>query len=224
MRRFGQHRPRFLVGIAVAGIVLVAAVGTGVYGLIRGPGDADTAREPTAAAGAPESVAPLSTPARTVPVLRRTSDPLTYARAVAEAMFTWDTMSGLLPADYASVVIADADPSGYETNGLAADLANYLPTDQTWQRLREYQTAQSLTIHDAYVPASWPGIIASAGHQLAPGTVAVTIEGTRHRYGTWFGRSETSDHDVAFTVFVACPPAFDRCHILRLSRLDSPLT
>ncbi|WP_240477477.1 hypothetical protein [Jiangella muralis] len=203
---------------------MAALIGTGIYGLIRGPGDTTTPGEPAAATSAVEPAPLLTTPAPAIPILPRTGDPVIYARAVAEALFTWDTMSRLLPADYASIVIADADPSGYETNGLAADMANYLPTEETWQRLREYRTAQTLTIHDAYVPESWPGIVSAAGDQLTPGTVAVTIEGTRHRYGTWFGRSETSDHDVAFTAFVACPPAFERCHILRLSRLDNPLT
>lgn len=223
------NRSRLLAMIVGAVVVLVALIGAGIYGLARGPGQPDHSTHadhdalPGQTPASSESVVrPMHT--QEVSVLPKTTDPVAYARAVAEAVFTWDTGSGLRPADYASVVIAGADPSGYETNGLVADLTGYLPTDQTWQQLRDYRTAQSLTIHDAYVPDVWAGIVASAGDQLAAGTIAVTIDGTRHRTGTWFGDTETSTHDVTFTVFVGCPPMFDRCHVLRLSRLDDPLT
>ena len=59
--------------------------------------------------------------------------------------------------------------------------------------------------------------------QLAPGTVAYTIEGTRHRTGTWNGEPVDSAHKVEFTVFVVCAPTYDTCHLLRLSQLDNPL-
>ena len=53
--------------------------------------------------------------------------------------------------------------------------------------------------------------------------VTVTITGTRHRSGVWNGESAESSHPVAFTVFVACEPSFDRCQVLRLSQVDNPL-
>ena len=59
--------------------------------------------------------------------------------------------------------------------------------------------------------------------QIAPGTTAVTIEGTRHRSGVWNGQPVTSEHPVSFTVFVVCPPTYPTCHVLRLSQLDNPL-
>lgn len=216
---------RPLVIVSVAAVVLAVLIGVGVYGLVRGPAEPHNGGDPSSgdASAPPEPRTPTATGA--VPsALPRTTNPARYARSVAEAIFAWDTMSGLMPADYASVVIADADPSGYETNGLASDLANYLPTVETWQQLRAYRVTQSLTIEQAYVPSSWPGIVASAGDQLTPGTVAVTMEGVRHRAGVWYGERVTADHDVSFTVFVACRPAFDRCHVLRLSQLDNPLT
>lgn len=215
---------RPLIIVSIAAVVLTVLIGVGVYGLARGPAEPHNGADPSSgnATAPPEPPTPTGTAG--VPlVLPRTTNPARYARSVAEAIFGWDSMSGLMPADYASVVIADADPSGYETNGLASDLANYLPTVETWQQLRDYRVTQALTIEHAYVPPSWPGIVASAGDQLTPGTVAVTIEGVRHRAGVWYGKPATAEHDVSFTVFVACRPAFDRCHVLRLSQLDNPL-
>ena len=51
----------------------------------------------------------------------------------------------------------------------------------------------------------------------------MTITGTRHRAGVWKGEVAESSYPVSFTVFVACQPSFDRCHVLRLSQLDNPL-
>jgi hypothetical protein len=215
---------RLIVIISIAAAVLAVVVGVGVYGLVRGP--AEPSHSPSTASGDTASRPEPATSTATAAIpsaLPRTSDPVRYARSVAEAIFTWDTMSGLMPADHASVVIADADPSGHETNGLVSDLATYLPTVETWQQLRAYRVTQSLRIEQAYVPPSWPGIVASAGDQLGAGTVAVTIEGVRRRAGVWYDKPATAEHDVSFTVFVACRPAFDRCHVLRLSQLDNPL-
>ena len=59
--------------------------------------------------------------------------------------------------------------------------------------------------------------------QIAPGTTALTIEGTRHRAGVWNGQPVTSEHPVAFTMFMVCAPSYPTCHLLRLSQLDNPL-
>jgi len=59
--------------------------------------------------------------------------------------------------------------------------------------------------------------------QLAEGTVAYTIEGTRHRSGVWNDEPVESAHPVAFTVFIVCKPTYETCHLLRLSELDNPL-
>lgn len=160
-----------------------------------------------------------------LPALPHTGDPVVYARAVAEILLAWDTMAVLTPADHAQRILDDADPAGLETPALASDVAGYLPTYATWQQLRHHQTSQSVTINDANVPASWNNIVTSpAGERhLRAGTVAVTIEATRHRAGVWLDQPVAADHPTAFTVFLACPPAFDRCHTLRLSRLGEPL-
>jgi hypothetical protein len=225
---------RRLLLVVGAGLVLVVLIGVGAYGLFTGPPAApapSSAPDPDAGTSSRPATAPPSPVATTtappgdgLPALPHTDDPVLYARAVAQVLLSWDTMSALAPDDHAGRVLEDADPAGRETPGLAADVANYLPNLEVWQQLRRHATVQSVTIDAAYVPDAWDGIAASpSAEHLRPGTVAVTVEATRHRTGVWFDEAAEADHPVAFTVFLACPPAFDRCHTLRLSRLGEPL-
>ena len=93
-----------------------------------------------------------------------------------------------------------------------------------WIELRRYATTQYLVIDTSFVPDAWGDAVAQAQPgQIAPGTVAVTIEGTRHRSGVWNGQPVTSEHPVSFTVFVVCAPTYPTCHLLRLSQFDNPL-
>jgi hypothetical protein len=218
-------RRRFLILAGAAAVILPVLAGVGIYGLIGQHHNHSSLLDDAAS---PTSDAPFSVPDPDLPVespraLPHTTEPVRYARAVAAALFTWDTRSALQPQDHESSVIIDADPSGYETNGLIADLNDYLPTAQVWQQLRQYATTQWLTIDKSYIPHSWIGIAENAGAQIDEGTAAVTIEGTRHRTGIWQGNPATVDYRVSFTVFLACAPTFKRCHTLRLSRLNEPL-
>ena len=211
--------------VLVLGLVLAAAtLAVGVYGLVRGPSstrpDPDPGREGTARV-APEATAPMVS--LTDRALPHTTDPIDYARAVATSLFDWDTTAGYLPTDYTAPLLADADPSGEETPGLIDDVATYLPTVEQWLDLGAMEVVQTIAINDAYVPDSWAAAVNQAHGHLRPGTTAVTITGTRHRSGVWNGEKAESSYPVSFTVFVACPPAFDRCRVLRLSQLDKPL-
>ena len=152
------------------------------------------------------------------------TDPDQFARNVATTLFAWDTASGLMPLDYSAAILAVGDPSGTEQAGLASEVANYLPSRDQWVELRKHSTSQSLSITDSYVPEAWADAISQAPPgQVPTGASAVTIEGTRHRAGTWNGTPVTDDFQVAFTIFIACPPGADSCHVLRLSQLDNPL-
>jgi hypothetical protein len=209
-----------LLGCAFA--ILAAAVG--IYGLIRGPGGTSSGSPD----GPPAAVEVVADPANPVETLRdrslpHTTDPVAYARAVAVSLFEWDTSAGFLPTDYTAAVLAEADPSGEETPGLLADVATYLPTVEQWLDLGAMEVEQTIEIDDAYVPASWADAVEQAHGHLRPGTTAVTITGTRHRTGVWNAEVAESSHPVSFTIFVACQPTFERCHVLRLSELDNPL-
>lgn len=216
---------RRLVALAATALVVFAVVGVGSYGLLTGPHSDDTtvsepATEPPRSSTTPSPSA--SSPA-TVPPITPSRDPETFARAVATALFTWDTGSGLMPLDYTAAILTVGDPTGSEQAGLASDIAAYLPTRDAWIDLRRYDTTQTLTITSIEVPAAWDEAVAQAQPgQLPDGAVAYTIHGTRHREGVWDDQPVTSEQDVAFTVFIACPPD-DPCHVLRLSQLDNPL-
>ncbi|GAB3535976.1 hypothetical protein GCM10027403_15100 [Arthrobacter tecti] len=220
-----RSRHRLIAALAALVAVLVLA-GVGVYGLLTGPPtageDANRGSGPGPAVTAPSDPAPTATPR--LPSVPASADPETFARNVATALFAWDTASGFMPLDYTSVVLAVGDPSGAEQAGLAADIAIYLPNRDAWIELRHYATAQHLTIDEVFVPEAWDTAVEQAQPgQLAEGTIAYTIEGTRHRTGLWNDETVTSEHPVAFTVFLVCGPTYDTCHLLRLSQLDNPL-
>jgi hypothetical protein len=221
-------RRRLIVVLAVVGVVVLATVGVGVYGLVRGPGQPAAARPGSPGTGTSSSAggsggtsSPVAGPAPAV--LPQTDNPVTYAKAVAAALFDWNTTSGYTPSDYTSPVLADADPSGEEIAGLIGDVASYEPTTDQWTQLATMQVAQHLTITGAVVPSLWPQALAQAHGQLRPGTTAITITGVRHRTGVWYGQPASTTDPVSFTIFEACTPAFSRCHTLRLSQLNDPL-
>ena len=210
--------------LLVACALALVTVAVGIYGLARGP--SSTNADPSADRS--EHVAVVDTPAAPVVTLQErslphTNDPIAYAREVAESLFDWDTSAGFLPTDYTSAVLADTDPSGEETPGLLADVTTYLPTVEQWLDLGAMEVVQSISIEDTYVPDSWAGAVEQARGHLRPGTTAVTITGTRRRSGVWNGEVAESSYPVSFTVFVACQPSFERCHVLRLSQLDKPM-
>ena len=218
---------RRLVALIAAGIVLLLLAGVGIYGLLTGPRNSSTSSDdpkPGPVTTEPRTVPPSTPRAPQVPAVPRSADPAKFAQGVASTLFAWDTTSGLWPLDYTSAILAVGDPSGDEQAGLASDVAAYLPNRDAWIELRQYATSQQLTIDAAFVPDAWADAVGQAQPgQLAPGTVAVTIEGTRHREGVWNGQPVTSQHEVVFTVFVVCAPTYPTCHLLRLSQLDNPL-
>lgn len=214
------------LALVVAAALAAITLAVGIYGLLTGPrhdrpaSSAGELRSRSVQTPQPASSLERDPSAQQLP---RTDDAVAYARAVATALFDWDTASGYLAADYEAPVLADADPSGEETAGLIDDIGTYLPTVEQWLDLATMNVSQTLAIDSATVPAGWQSIVADADGQLRPGTVGITITGTRERTGVWNGAHAAKTSPVAFTVFVACRPAFDRCHILRLSQLDNPL-
>ncbi|AQP49633.1 hypothetical protein NYE39_01705 [Janibacter sp. FSL W8-0316] len=223
---------RRLIALLAALVAVVVLAGVGVYGLLTGPpptsdrgADDEGGTSPGPVVTTPGEPTPTGIPSLSaLPEVEASDNPETFARNVATALFAWDTASGLMPLDYSSVVLAVGDPSGAEQAGLASDVAAYLPTRDAWVELRQYATAQHLTIDNTFVPDAWETAVEQAQPgQLAEGTVAYTIEGTRHRTGVWNDEQMTSEHPVAFTVFIVCGPTYDTCHLLRLSQLDNPL-
>ena len=219
-----RRRRRLIITLTATGLVVVALAAVGIYGLVAGPHTA--VKAPATTPGTPSATAPepnLKPGVSALPSLPISDDPEAYVRAVAEALFTWDTFTLLTPADHRGVLIEDADPTGSETPGLIVDLDNYFPSATTWRDLAEYRTAQRLDIDRVFVPEQWAEAVAASGGQIVEGTHAYTVKGTRHRAGVWYDKPVESAHPVTFTVFVTCEPVFERCHLLRLSELDNPL-
>lgn len=225
-------RPKLFAALS-AGVALHLLVAVGIYGLATGPRQPEPPAPTTAQTADPTPTAPgapteqpdpdMRQPA--VPPVERSADPETFARNVATALFEWDTASGLMPLAYTSALLDVGHPTGAEQAGLASDVAAYLPTREAWTQLRQHSTSQYLVIDEAYVPEAWEDALGQAQPgQITEGTVAYTITGTRRRDGTWNEELVTSEHEVSFTVFIVCAPAYETCHLLRLSELDNPLT
>ncbi len=210
---------RLIAVITAAALVTVVLVG-----LHRLGGDPDTARP----GQFPSSLNPYSQEgsesATGLPSIRATNDAVPYARSISEALFTWDTTSGLYPRDYAAVVLAESAPGSDEANMLATDVAGYLPADNVWQQLRQYRTTQRIEIYGVQVAADWNRIVDAAHGQIPDGTTAITIRAFRHRDSIRDNVQDATREKISFTVLLACPPRVDdRCYLLRISELNDPL-
>lgn len=215
-------RRRALIALAAAVVLVVAMLAAAVAGYrTNGP----AAERTTPVVSGPVSPDPVvaSGPSNELAPILETPDANQFAREVASALFAWDTRSSVPLAAHVDHLVAVADPTGESSPGLVGDLDTYLPSQEMWGQLAQYETRQWLVIESAVTPEAWAVAEAQAGDELAPGTTAVTVRGVRHRAGVWENEPVTSTHDVAFTVFVVCSPSYEQCHLLRLSMLDHPL-
>ena len=122
----GTRWRRWIVAAGVA-LLILGAVAT--YSLLARGQDADRPRSAVGSDSAPSNVDPTEPDQpSTATALAAESDPETFARRVAEALFAWDTATITTPADLTERLVAVADPTGESSAGLVADIANYLPT------------------------------------------------------------------------------------------------
>src|SRR5699024_6291183 len=124
---FLKHR-RVLIAAIAGALAVVVLAGIGIYGLIRGPHPSNRDPDPS---GQTDTAAPQARPPGTLTgpsAMRETSRAEAFAAGVALALFTWATVSGYQPSEYAQVIVDVGDPTGTETAGLAADVRTYLPS------------------------------------------------------------------------------------------------
>jgi hypothetical protein len=215
-----RRRRLIVIGVVLA-LLTIAVI---AYAVLVHRSHSSTGSSPRAANGTVESTPIDTQPALTeLRSLPPTTDPETFARQVAEALFRWDTATVVRRTDHIEQLVAVADPTGESTPGLVSDLDNYLPTEDAWVELAKYETRQWIVIDSVTTPTKWADAQDQASDELLPGTTALTIHGTRHRAGVWEGEPVASEHDVAFTLFLVCGPSYPECHLLRLSMLDNPL-
>lgn len=154
----------------------------------------------------------------------QSGDAENFAVSVASTLFAWDTAAGTPLNEYTGRILAVADPSGEESAGLMTDLSTYLPSPESWEDLKTYETRQWIDITSYEVPDAWTSAeLNSETTDLAEGTTAVTVTGLRRRVGIWQGRPAQTVDEVSFTIFMTCRPTFDTCRLLRLSQLNNPL-
>ncbi|MFL6108037.1 MAG: hypothetical protein ACJ716_01175 [Marmoricola sp.] len=216
-----RRRRLIVAGVATA-LLLIAFVTYAVL-VHRAHSRTSAVPNPPAAVPAPGGPTSVANVATELPKLPPTSDPEAFGRVVAGALFEWDTATMITRADHIEQLVKVGDPTGESTAGLLSDIGGYLPTDEAWRDLAQYETRQWLTIETVSTPSKWAEAEAQAGDALLPGTTALTIHGIRHRAGVWDGDPVSSQYDVAFTVFIVCGPSYPECHLLRLSVLDKPL-
>lgn len=208
--------------VVLLGLGLIAA---GVYCLTRTPAPAPPAAAVVADRPGPDEldgIGPAPDNATTGTATKDVADdPVRYASETAARLYGWDTTAEATPEEYVEDVLARSSHGDVDT--LTADFTTHLPPETAWGQLAAYDTRQQLRIVDAFVPGAWREITnGPAAHQIPTGTVAVTIDGTARRDGIWNDEPVSTEHPVAFTIFLACR-ADEPCRVLRLSAPDTPL-
>lgn len=217
LARFAGSKP----ALALVCIAFVLAVTTTVALLIRSsPAQAPPQPRPGPASG-PTTTGPATTGGN---VVAQTDDPYTFAVSAASTLFAWDTTSSTPLSEYSGRLLAAAAPSGEESAGLVTDLSTYLPSPESWEDLKTYETRQWIDVQSYEMPDEWKSAeVNGEATDLAEGTSAITVTGLRRRSGIWQGKPAQTVDEVSFTIFMTCRPTYDTCRLLRLSQLNKPL-
>lgn len=206
---------------AMAAAVMLSCAGTA---LAFTGGGTDPTPQPRPSVVSPETSAETSTGSAPADQVVETSDRAAFAVSVAQVLFTWDTTESTPLNEYTGRLLAVADPSGEESVGLATDLTTYLPSPESWEDLKTYETRQWIDITSYEVPDDWNSAQDNAkSPAIAAGTTAYTITGLRRRSGIWQGETAKTVDEVTFTIFMTCRPTYDACRLLRLSQINNPL-
>lgn len=199
---------------AIAAVVTLGCVGTA---LAFTGDETDSAPQPPPSAVSRDTSAGTSTESAPAGQVVETRDPAAFAVSVAQVLFSWDTTESTPPNEYTGRLLAVADPSGEESAGLATDLTTYLPSPESWEDLKTYETRQWIDITSYEVPDGWHSARDNTKRpDIAAGTTAYTITGLRRRSGIWQRETAKTVDKVSFTILMTCKPTYDTCRLLRL--------
>lgn len=209
---------------ALALVAAVATLGSAGTALAVVGGGTDSKPQPRPSGGSGDAMLSAPGVGRPDGQIAKTADPEAFAISVAQVLFSWDTTESTPLNEYTGRLLAVADPSGEESAGLATDLTTYLPSPESWEDLKTYETRQWIDINSYEVPDGWTSAEdTSESADLAAGTTAYTIVGLRRRSGIWRGETAQTVDEVTFTIFMTCKPTYETCRLLRLSQLNNPL-
>lgn len=171
---------------------------------------------PATSATQPIPSVPTSSTAPAAPALVRTDDPVTYARAVAAALFDVAPADVTRPAFLAfwehelpTVVYSDGAAKGLTLRAQNADaidnLTSYwIPTQAVWTSDAEQRTTGHIQITSVTVPDYWVNAVAD-GTLRDPGLRMERVMGVlTQSYGT--STRETSSTSVVIDLGLLCGP------------------
>jgi len=207
-RWFASSRTaRRLLVAAVA--LLVAALLAGLTARLAG-GDRPNARAtaPSTTAAQPSPAAPSALPPATATVgppavapPPATDDPVTFAKAFAKALWSYDTRR-FAQAQYTQGL--DAWLTGESQYADPGSIATQVPSAQLWNELRANGQWASATIAEGHIPAAFTTALnADPGALTTAYIYAVTVSGTQDI--AWKGGGRGAEAR-SITVAVQCRP------------------
>ncbi|MFI9787303.1 hypothetical protein ACIHEI_27930 [Kitasatospora sp. NPDC051984] len=166
---------------------------------------ATTASAPSSTPAAEPSTAPTG-PATTHPVAPppHTHDPVVFAKAFTQALWTYDTRTASQSQQLAGLRAWLTSESTYAD---PAALASQVPDPTLWDRMRSNGQFATGRVTEAHLPAAFNQAVAADPTKLTVAYVyAVTVTGSQSITWTGGGRG---DEQRAITLAVQCRPGHD---------------
>ena len=142
-------------------------------------------------------------------------DPDTYAQLVATAVLGMDTRMHD-PADYRLLLQYEADPQ-MSAKGMAdldRMIAERIPADELWTRMRANAQWSQWLVTDVWQPGSWDQVVTSG--MAEPGWALRNVLGMQTTHYLDAGELRTTSRERTLTVGMRCPAPgaeVDRCHL-----------
>ncbi|WP_411089784.1 hypothetical protein [Streptomyces sp. 061-3] len=198
-------RRRVLLGTAVL-VVLVALAGLAAY-LTRDGGDSPlpqaSSPPPSSSAASPSGSPSPTTHSAVVPVAPDTHDPITFGKAAAAALWSYDTRA------YSQAELLTALHAWLTTEGKYADSDSVdavVPSSALWKEMAANGQFATAKVNEGHFPHSFTQAL-----QADPGTItqayvyAVTVSGKQSI--AWNGSASGGAESRVITLAVQCRPS-----------------